>query len=498
MKIRNRKTDFFLLALSCACVCAWTEGCGVSTGGGIDAGVVGVTTGGTQDVAEARSQIRAGWIPDPESITVEGFLSEHDIPIQPPEDPEEIFASIAVAYRHPFGEPGPMADLFVGMGTTIDLDSFVRPALNLAVVVDRSGSMDGSASADDFRSKMEAVKQALHSLVNQLDQNDRLALMSFNNFWTLDFPAGPIGDGKAVRAAIDRLKSLGSTRIFTPLEAAFQATLDGSSNGRADRVILFTDALPNRGPEGSPQFVDLIERFAKQDVGFTMMGVGLSFGTELAQDISRSRGGNSFFLSDDERISTVFDDDFDFLVTPVAYDLELAVRIPDAIGIRDVYGVPDYEPGTRGARISVPTLFFSRREGGGAIVVRLTSAETPDLEEDVTIGEATLSYTLADGTERSAEFSIVLPAGISPSGDPAYFSEESARRAAVLLDTALVLKEATRAAWDGRYDDAEQMLVEFLNELDQATLGMSDRTDPSSRGLKDERELLESLLGIVR
>ena len=431
MKTRTRKTGFFLLALSCICICAWMPGCLGSTGGGIDANVVGVTTGGTQDVAEARSQIRAGWIPDPDSITVEGFLSEHDIPIQPPEDPDEIFASIAVAYRHPFGEPAPMADLFVGMGTTIDLDSFARPALNLTVVVDRSGSMDNSASADDFRSKMEAVKQALHALVNQLDQNDRLALISFNNFWTVDFPAGPIGDGKAVRAAIGRLQPLGSTRIFTPLEVAFQATLDRSSDGRADRVILFTDALPNRGPDGSPQFIDLIERFANQDVGFTLMGVGGSFGTELAQDISASRGANSFFLSDDERISTVFDDDFDFLVTPVAYDLVLEVRIPDAIGIRDVYGVPDYEPGTSGARISVPTLLFSRREGGGAIVVRLTSAETSTFEEDVTIAEATLSYVLADGTKRTTEFSIGLPAGIAPGGDPAYFSEASARRAAV-------------------------------------------------------------------
>lgn len=498
MKIRNRKSVLFPFVIACTCMCAWIVGCPGSTGGGIDAGVVGVTTGGTQDVAEARSQIRAGRIPDPDSITVEGFLSEHDIPIELPEDPDEIFASIAVAYRHPFGEPAPMADLFVGMGTTIDLDSFARPALNLTVVVDRSGSMNDSASAADFRSKMEAVKQALHSLVDQLDQNDRLALISFNNFWTVDFPAGPIGDGKAVRAAIGRLKSLGSTRIFTPLEVAFQATLDRSSDGRADRVILFTDAMPNRGPDGSPQFIDLIERFAKQDVGFTLMGVGGSFGTELAQDISASRGGNSFFLSDDERISTVFDEDFDFLVTPAAYDLVLEVRIPDGIGIRDVYGVPDYEPGTRGARISVPTLFFSRREGGGAIVVRLTSAETSTFEEDVTIAEATLSYVLPDGTKRSTEFSIVLPAGISPSGDPAYFSQESARRAAVLLDTALVLKQATRAAWDGRYDDAEQMLVEFLDGFDQATLGMSDRTDPSSRGLKDERELLETLLGIVR
>ena len=155
-----------------------------------------------------------------------------------------------------------------------------------------------------------------------------------------------------------------------------------------------------------------------------------------------------------------------------------------------MYGVPDYEPGTRGARISVPTLFFSRREGGGAIVVRLTSAETSTFEEDVTIAEATLSYVLADGTKRTTEISIVLPAGISPSGDPAYFSEESARRAAVLLDTALALKEATRAAWDGRYDDAEQILVEFLDEFDQATLGMSVRGTATSQRLQLFREIL--------
>jgi Ca-activated chloride channel family protein len=468
---------------------------------GIDGGgdAAGVTSGGAEDVAWARAQIEAGWIPDPDSIAVEGFLSEHDIPVTPPEDPtSEIYPSVAVAWRRPFGEVAPMADLFVALGTTIDLDTFRRRQLNLVAVVDRSTSMSWSASDAEWRPRLSAVKEALYHLVDQLDGDDRLTIVSFSNSWRVDLPGTAGSDKDAAHAAIDRLKARGNTSMFAALKRGFELAEQQKSDTRASRVILFTDAQPNVGPEGSSQFIELIRSFAAEDIGFTLMGVGWDFGDELAREISYVRDANSFYLANSDRISTVFDEDFDFLVTPVAHDLVLDVRIPDGVGIRDVYGVPDYIPGTGGARIVVPTMFLSRREGGGAIVVRLTTSATPTFEEDVTFGELSLRYTLADGTRERSSLDVTVPAGTAPTGDPPYFSDPSLRRAALLLDTALVLKDADRAAYQGREADAGKMLTAFLAYFDQASLGMSDRTGRSSRGLRDERDLLETLLGAVQ
>lgn len=182
-------------------------------------------------------------------------------------------------------------------------------------------------------------------------------------------------------------------------------------------------------------------------------------------------------------------------MTPAAYDLRLDVSIPEGVGIRDVYGVPDYVPGTRGARITVPTVFFSRREGSGGVILRLTFITLPTFEQTVSLGQLKLWYTLADGRQRRSAFSPALPAGLSPVGERAYFSDDSARRACLLLDTALVLRDAADAIREDRAPYAATMLDEFLTYFDAASQGLSDRTDRSSRRLSDERDLVEALLG---
>jgi hypothetical protein len=147
-----------------------------------------------------------------------------------------------------------------------------------------------------------------------------------------------------------------------------------------------------------------------------------------------------------------------------------------------------------GAIVDIPTLFFSPREGGGAIVVRLTFAAAPTFEQPVVIGQASMQYTLRDGTFRQVGQELALPAGLSPKAETPWFSEPTARRAALLLDTALVLKNASEAGRDGRYVDGARFIRGFLEQFDQATLGMNDRLDPTDRALSDERRVLEQLL----
>lgn len=458
---------------------------------------VGVTAGGQQDMAQSRAEIRQGYLPDPDAITVEGFLSEHDIPLTPPENAPEIYASVGYAWRLPPGEPAPMVDVFVRLGSTIDASQYSRRSQNLAVVVDRSGSMDGWASASDYRSKLESVQQALHTLVDQLGPDDRLTLLSFNTRVTTDLPA-TAGDSKDVmHNRIDRLKADGNTNLFDAMRKGFESLSATADGGRDSRLIVFTDALPNNGPSSSGEFLDMQRTYAEQGISFTLMGVGEDYGQQLAADIAQVRGGNAFYLADEERITQIFTEEFDYFVSPAANDLVLEIAIPDGVGIRDVYGVPDYVPGAHSAAVRIPTLFFSPREGGGAIVVRLTLAESPTFETDVLVGQMRMSYTLTDGTPRELSTDLVLGAGLSPAADPPFYSDAAVARAALLLDTALVLQEAAQAGYDSRYSDGADMISAFLETFDERSLGMSDRTDPTSRGLSDERELLESLLGTL-
>lgn len=466
--------------------------------GGFDSGLLGVTGGGAQDIAAARAKINSGILPSVDEITIEGFLSEHEIALPAPPDAGELYVSGGLAWRHAYPFQAPGADVFVGFGTTIDLESFKRPPLNLVIAVDRSGSMANYASPTDSRSKLTAVQQALQSLAAQLAVDDRVALVSFNHRTTVDLASAPF-DPPRFEKTVNRLQAAGDTNLYEALQTAFSTAAASAGAGRSSRVILFTDALPNSGRTSTPEIVDLVRTYAEQGVGLTLMGVGYAYGDELAREVTSLRNGNAYYLSDADRIARIFEEEFKFLVAPAAEDVSLEITIPDGIGVKAVYGAPDYIPGSNGARIEIPTLFFSRREGGGSlIIVRLQFAQTPDFTTPAPVGSMTLRYRLLDGTQRETTTLVELPAVLAPGGEPPYFSDPALRRAAALLDTAVALREATIAASQGRWVEAGAMIDAFLPLFDAATRGLSDRVDASERSLSDERRLLEALRGIVR
>lgn len=485
------------LALTALFAISLPGGCAVPGPAPIDPGTIGVTAGGQQDIAQARSQIDSGWVPDPAVITVEGFLSEHDIPITPPPNPPEIYGSAALAWRQPYAAASPYVDVFVSLGTTLDVATYQRRAQNLCVVVDRSGSMAWNAAAGDYRSKIEAVQQAIYALIDQLGADDQLSIVSFSDVARLDMRPTSGDQKEKLAGPVWRFKADGGTNLFEAMRLGFETLLASADDSRDNRLILLTDAQPTEGPTTGSEITAMQRTYADQGVGFTLLGVGQDYGVQLAREISQIRGGNAFFLSNADRVRQIFEEEFDYFVTPAAHDLKLQLNVAGELGIRDVYGVPGYTPGQSGAIVDIPTLFFSPREGGGAIVVRLTFATAPTFDQPVTVGQASMQYTLRDGSFRQLGQDLVLPAGLSPTAETPWFSEPTARRAALLLDTALVLKNAAQAGRDGRYPDGARLIRGFLDQFDIATLGMNDRLDATDRALSDERRVLERLLGTL-
>ena len=149
-------------------------GCGVP-------GPLGATVGGAQDIGYARRIIESGGIPDSSFIVAEGLFSEHDIPTPTGDCNDSLCLALGYGYT-PMIDDGQEALLIhLGMTSTLSPQDFHRQNLQLAVVVDHSGSMaDGS---------MESVKKALRSLATKLGQEDEVLLVQFNE--NADLMMGP-------------------------------------------------------------------------------------------------------------------------------------------------------------------------------------------------------------------------------------------------------------------------------------------------------------------
>ncbi len=224
----------------------------------------------------------------------------------------------------------------------------------------------------------------------------------------------------------------------------------------------------------------------------------------MATDISQVRGGNFVYLNDFERIVTVFDEEFQYLMTPIAYDVTLNATISFAFDVHDVYGVPDADTNSHDFELNLPTLFLSNRSGGGAVFVRLRPGGLVDYQRENRVADITVEYTLPDGTPVLDALTVDLPP-LEPDENGDWFQDDHARRANLLLNTALTLRAAAEdmtrlSEWGYTYSDREaaiDRLTRFLDHFDAMAIGLEDRIEESSRSLSEERALIEQLLDNV-
>lgn len=476
----------------------------------------GVTTGGQQDIAAARQAIEQGDVPDPDAISVEGLLSEHSIPLTVDDDGRSVYVAATTAWHHDFDAFTPLASVHLGFGTTMTAEELERPPLNLCLVIDRSGSMDNLLDQRTGTTKMEAVRVAVDRMLGQLTADDRVSITGFNeNSRTyLDGAAG--NDVGAIRSALREIDTDGGTDLAAGLSGGYRRLAEHTSSTRLDRLLVFTDArLTYAETRDVRNFISVMEDYADQGMGVTFLGLGSRFGDEVAYEISQVRGGNYFFLSDLERINQVLDDEFDYNVTPLAYDVTLTVTVPDEFSIVDVYGIPfDEDDLNSVVELKVATLFFSAREGGGAITVRLRASSLADFSKENTIAEIDMAYTSQEGQRLLyPQVNARLPAGLDEDATTDYFADDAAQRATLLVNTALVMQHACADIYRRCYDPffgyyyycgyggrstAESRLTEFLPYFDALAEGLTDRPSSSSRSLSEERAVVAQLLENVR
>jgi Ca-activated chloride channel family protein len=322
---------------------------------------IGVTQGGAQDIGYARDRIKAGEIPHPNTFTPEGLFSEHDLPIK-----------LDGKCRKPIcvGGQGIQAELIaqpevrylaqLGFGSNISAKTFKRKPLNLIAVVDTSGSMSGQPH--------ELVRDSLMAVLDQLGPDDQIGVVLYDSKAHVALRPTPVRHKRQIKAGIAKIQSGGSTAMEEGLQLGFElARKSARSFEGTSRVMLFTDERPNVGRTDAGSFMGMAEKNSRKGIGLTTVGVSTHFGAELATKISSVRGGNLFFFPSVEKMLDVFEEDFETMVTELAYDVKLTVSPNKGMKIAGVYGIPGeaLEWQKNGSiELGVATLFASKRDGG--------------------------------------------------------------------------------------------------------------------------------------
>ena len=467
--------------LAALVVAAFTlAGCGVPVSSA--PGEVGATPGGAQDIGLARKKVAEGQVPLQEDFVAEGLYSEHDLPLEGPGCDQVLCLRTATGIAPAIDTGRQEVFVQVGFSSNVDGATFRRKPLDVALVIDHSGSMGGEP--------MQAVKEAARKLVEKLDGNDTFSLVIFDDSVETLVKQQPVTDRTALLNAISKIEADGSTCIECGLRDGFkQLATKPVDPARSRRLFLFTDAMPNVGATGEGEFMDLLRSNSEQGRDTTVFGVNIAFGQELVTKISAVRGANSFYLSDAERTRKVFDEDFDFLVTPIAYDLHMALTPAEGFRVEAVYGVPGVDPGASAATLDVATVFLSRRRG--AIVARLSSSGQVQPNQPVVANG--LSFQPVEGEAPPAVTLTARYEGSEPlSSTASWYSQRTVRKTVALTNFILGARQACDQWHKGERGAAGEVASRTAVLLRAEAEALDDAP------LRTEAELAEKLAALMK
>jgi Ca-activated chloride channel family protein len=425
-----------------------------------DGGNVGF--GGAQDIGQFRALLDAGEIPGPSTLDANGFFSEHRTELPPPDCGQTLCAHGMLSIGHDWIDERYQATLQVSMNTPVDPATLERLPLNLAVVVDTSGSM----SADD---RIGFVKQGLHLLVDELAPGDRLALITYATTATqhTGLDADPVAE--ELHPLIDSLEAVGATNIYDALELGMSEVAENYDVERQNRVILLSDGQPTAGVLDTGAIIDMAETYIEDGIGLTTIGVGLDFNVDLMRGLAEGGAGNFYFLEDSSATTEVFTEELDYFVTPLALGVRLQVTAGAGYGLGDVYGTKLWKtPGDYG-EVFLPAVFVAsrtddenpegRRGGGSALFIELDPDDTAFEPGPAAVID--LSYKLP-GSDELITQQVVIESPYPPGESPAeaFVSREAMREHYAIFNAYLGLLGAATRASDNDYHCAAGILAD--------------------------------------
>lgn len=429
---------FLAACASKADLASEAPGAGSGSGGG-------VSFGGAQDVGEFRSILDRGEIPGPDTLDANGFFNEH-FNAPPAANCGALLCAVpGLSVGRDWLTGAHQATLQISVSTTVDPTTYQRLPMNLVVVVDHSGSM-----ASDGR--LDKVKVGLHTLIDNLHAEDRLAIVEFDDRVDIDAPLSATLDRPALHAIVDRLQPRGATNIYDGLRQGFLLLGDAPASERQNRVVLLSDGLATAGDTSQAHIQQMAASRVALGIGLTTIGVGDEFDVALMRGLAEQGAGNFYFLEDPTAASEVFTEELDYFVQPLALDVRLEAAAGPGYQFDEVVGSHLWSAGTRNGTMSIPAVFVAsrttqgggqgRRGGGSMIFVRLT----PIAGNTGRVADVTLSYRTPGSAVRvsqTVKVDYASDPGVTPE-QPYLSAPEMAERYA-MYNMFLGLRAATRA-----------------------------------------------------
>ena len=193
-----------------------------------------------------------------------------------------------------------------------------RTPVNVALVLDRSGSMRGA--------KLAQAKEAAIMALNRLGATDFISIVAYDHNVTVPVPATRALDHGRIEKQISALRAQGRTALYAGTKQGIREVRKFLSDRRVNRVILLSDGLANVGPKTPSELGDLGAGAAEEGVSVTTIGLGLGYNEDLMSKLAYNSDGNHAFVEHAGDLVKVFNDEFGDVLSVVAQDVIIEIQ----------------------------------------------------------------------------------------------------------------------------------------------------------------------------
>lgn len=326
--------------------------------------------------------------------------------------------------------------------------------LNLAVVIDHSGSMKGQRQ----RNALDAAA----GMIRRLRDGDTVSVVAYDDNARVVIPVTTVSASTRERIILDMEAGMagspsGHTCISCGVELGMR-TLAGRRAG-IDRMLLLSDGEANRGVKDEAGIRTLARQARSRGATISSIGVDVDYNERLMSAIAREANGRHYFSETGENLEQIFDQELESLITALAKDGKLVVELAPGVRVAEVLD-RSYQQVDR--RVIVPMGTFAAGEEK-TFLLRLDVPASPVGERP--IASVTFSYEdlLAGGTgecfgELAAQMTKT-PSEVSPLD-------------AIVLgrltrsETARTLEQANSLFAQGRTSEAQAIVDDHLSKLE--------------------------------
>jgi hypothetical protein len=264
-----------------------------------------------------------------------------------------------------------------------------RLPVNVALVLDRSGSMGGS--------KIRLAKEAVERAVATLEGRDRFAVVFYDDRIDVVVPStAATGSARsAAREALRAVDARGSTNLFEGwLRGCEQVALHAGADA-VSRTLLLTDGLANVGVTDRFELETHAGELRRRGVATSTFGVGHDFDEALLEAMATAGGGNFYYIETATQIADFMTSELGEALDVVARDVRLEVGLPAGARL-DVLGPERVERiGGDAWAVAVGDLVACQER---EVVLRISFAYgSPGEEADVTVAVRDRDGAFGDG-----------------------------------------------------------------------------------------------------